>query len=55
MNSFLAAGGDDFTVFEEGTDAAVGPVDLDAFEEWLRQEEVRALPPEGRVADATAR
>lgn len=55
MNSFLAAGGDDFTVFENGTDAAVGPVDLDAFEEWLRQEEVRALPPEGRVSDATAR
>ncbi|MFE7797313.1 bifunctional metallophosphatase/5'-nucleotidase [Nocardia sp. NPDC057440] len=33
-NSFLAAGGDGFTVFTEGLDKAVGPVDLDAFETY---------------------
>lgn len=53
MNSFLAAGGDSFTVFEEGTDTTVGGLDLDALELWLAQEEVRSLPPEGRVTDAT--
>lgn len=29
-NSFLAEGGDTFTVFREGTNRVVGPVDLDA-------------------------
>ena len=53
MNSFLAAGGDGFTVFEQGTDSVVGDVDLDAFELWLAQEETRALPPTGRVTDLT--
>lgn len=55
MNSFLAAGGDSFTVFTQGEDSAVGPVDLDALELWLRQEEVRTLPPTGRITDATTR
>ncbi|WP_428028390.1 bifunctional metallophosphatase/5'-nucleotidase [Altererythrobacter sp.] len=49
MNSFLAAGGDSFTMFERGTDTTVGPVDLDAFEQWLSVDGVRALPPEGRI------
>jgi 5'-nucleotidase len=31
MNSFLATGGDGFTVFNEGSDALGGDVDLDAF------------------------
>jgi 5'-nucleotidase len=53
MNNFLASGGDSFTMFEAGTDSVVGPLDLDAFELWLRQEDVRALPPEGRVTDLT--
>ena len=30
MNNFLATGGDGFTVFNEGTDALGGAVDLDA-------------------------
>ncbi|MEV0293583.1 5'-nucleotidase C-terminal domain-containing protein [Nocardia sp. NPDC050710] len=34
-NSFLASGGDGFTVFAEGTDKTVGPTDLDAFENFL--------------------
>lgn len=53
MNSFLAAGGDSFTVFEDGTETTVGGLDLDAFEMWLAQDEIRALPAEGRVTDAT--
>ena len=53
MNSFLAAGGDSFTVFKDGTDATVGPVDLDAFETWLEQADVTALPAEVRVVNLT--
>ncbi|MFO7171447.1 MAG: 5'-nucleotidase C-terminal domain-containing protein [Bacillota bacterium] len=37
VNSFLAAGGDNFTVLTEGTDRVVGPVDLDALVEYLEQ------------------
>ncbi|MGN2639635.1 bifunctional metallophosphatase/5'-nucleotidase [Nocardia takedensis] len=47
-NSFLAAGGDGFTVFTEGTDKTVGPTDLDAFESFLAtRPTVRA--PKARV------
>jgi 5'-nucleotidase len=35
MNSFLATGGDNFTVFREGTDTLGGPLDLDALERYL--------------------
>jgi len=51
MNSFLAGGGDSFTVFEEGTDSVTGPVDLDAMEEYLRAVRVRELPPVGRITE----
>lgn len=53
MNSFLAAGGDFFTVFTDGTDSVVGPLDLDAFELWLAQEDVRQLPDTGRITEIT--
>ncbi|MFC4076377.1 bifunctional metallophosphatase/5'-nucleotidase [Salinithrix halophila] len=36
-NSFIASGGDAFTVFKEGTDKVVGPVDLDALVEYIKQ------------------
>jgi 5'-nucleotidase len=36
-NSFLAEGGDNFTVFTEGSDREVGPVDLDALVEYVKQ------------------
>ncbi len=55
MNSFLASGGDSFTLFTEGTDSVVGPLDLEAMEGWLAAAEVRALPPTGRVTDLTNR
>ncbi|SEM90400.1 bifunctional metallophosphatase/5'-nucleotidase [Lihuaxuella thermophila] len=37
VNSFLASGGDDFTVFNEGLNRIVGPVDLDALIEYIKQ------------------
>ncbi|ANY19250.1 Endonuclease YhcR precursor [Tsuneonella dongtanensis] len=51
MNSFLAAGGDSFTVFTQGTETVIGAVDLDAMEEYLRAVDVRQLPPLGRVRE----
>lgn len=53
MNSFLAAGGDTFTVFADGTDAVTGPTDLDAMEEYLGAAEMRQLPVVGRVTGLT--
>jgi hypothetical protein len=39
MNSFLASGGDNFTVFRDGTDPAGGPgLDLDALEAYRQVE-----------------
>jgi 5'-nucleotidase len=35
MNSFLATGGDGFTIFNEGTDPLGGDLDLDAFAAYL--------------------
>ncbi|SFS76956.1 bifunctional metallophosphatase/5'-nucleotidase [Marininema halotolerans] len=36
-NAFLAGGGDGFTVFNEATDKVMGPVDLDALIEYIKQ------------------
>ena len=55
MNSFLAAGGDTFTVFAQGTDAVTGPIDLDAMEAYLGAVDMRQLPDIGRVAGLTVR
>ena len=51
MNSFLAAGGDSFTEFNEGTDETTGPVDLDGFEAYLTAVPVRQLPALGRITE----
>lgn len=51
MNSFLAAGGDTFTVFSQGTDSVTGPADLDAVEDYLRAVPVRGLPATGRITE----
>jgi 5'-nucleotidase len=37
VNSFMAGGGDGFTVLEQGEDRQVGGVDLDAFVEYVEQ------------------
>ncbi|MBF6221954.1 5'-nucleotidase C-terminal domain-containing protein [Nocardia abscessus] len=44
-NSFLASGGDGFTVFTEGADTSAGPTDLDAFETFLRDKPPLQAPP----------
>lgn len=51
MNSFLASGGDGFTVFTQGTDSVTGPVDLDAMEGYMRAVPVRELPATGRITE----
>ncbi|MGB3740071.1 MAG: bifunctional metallophosphatase/5'-nucleotidase [Pontixanthobacter sp.] len=54
MNSFLASGGDGFTVFADGTDAVTGPLDLDAMEAYFAQDAITVLPGLGRMRDVSA-
>jgi len=51
MNNFLAAGGDGFTVFNEGTDALGGAQDIDAFVAAFAAAEPTgiAVPPLNRI------
>jgi 5'-nucleotidase len=49
MNSFLAAGGDNFTVFREGTNTLGGPQDLDALERYLAAAGNLAPPVPNRI------
>ncbi|HEX8261536.1 MAG TPA: bifunctional metallophosphatase/5'-nucleotidase [Allosphingosinicella sp.] len=53
MNSFLATGGDNFTVFREGSDAAGGPVDLDALEAYIAASSPLTPPVPERIRDVT--
>jgi 5'-nucleotidase len=54
MNSFLASGGDDFTIFREGQDPFVGAADVDALESYLIAAG-RLTPPVGdRVHSLTS-
>ncbi|MXP26301.1 bifunctional metallophosphatase/5'-nucleotidase [Altererythrobacter indicus] len=52
-NSFLASGGDSFTVFEKGQDKVTGENELIAFEKWLTGAKPRALPEKPRAIDET--
>ena len=52
VNNFLAAGGDGFTVFAQGTDLVGGPVDLDAFVAYLTANPGISPPPPDRVTVA---
>ena len=45
MNSFLADGGDGFSVFRTGTDVLVGGIDLDAFTAYLEAAGAPVAPP----------
>lgn len=47
-NSFLAAGGDGFSVFTQNSETLVGPIDLDALEAYLRARGAVA-PPGSRI------
>ncbi|HST37830.1 MAG TPA: bifunctional metallophosphatase/5'-nucleotidase [Allosphingosinicella sp.] len=49
MNSFLATGGDNFTVFRDGTDPYGGPLDIDAIERYLDANNPLMPPPADRV------
>lgn len=49
VNSFLADGGDDFSVLLEGTDRVGGPLDLDGLIDWLpTQAQPVAVPAVGQ-------
>ena len=49
VNNFLAAGGDGFTEFTNGTDLTGGPVDLDAFTAYLAANPGVTPPPADRI------
>lgn len=53
MNSFLASGGDNFTIFREGTDATGGVQDVDALEAYIAAAGKLAPPALGRVENRT--
>ena len=55
MNSFLAAGGDNFTIFRDGTDPVGGPQDLDALEAYIAASSPLAPPDPNRIANRTPR
>ncbi|WP_066558346.1 bifunctional metallophosphatase/5'-nucleotidase [Croceicoccus bisphenolivorans] len=55
MNSFLAAGGDGFKLFTEGTQTTTGGNDLDAMEAWIAAAPLRQLPAANRVSNLTPR
>ncbi|MGE8141546.1 bifunctional metallophosphatase/5'-nucleotidase [Novosphingobium sp. NPDC080210] len=51
-NSFLAQGGDAFTIFTAQRTAQIGVSDLEALEAWLKGTTPRAVPSEERVREA---
>jgi 5'-nucleotidase len=55
MNSFLATGGDNFTIFREGSDPAGGTLDVDALEAWIAASSPLTPPAPDRIRDVTPR
>jgi 5'-nucleotidase len=49
MNGFLQAGGDNFTVFTEGTSLLGGDIDIDAFVAWFEAHSPVAPGPRDRI------
>jgi 5'-nucleotidase len=49
MNNFLASGGDNFTVFNEGTDPLGGEIDLDALVNYFTANSPVSPGPQNRV------
>ncbi|TDC65151.1 bifunctional metallophosphatase/5'-nucleotidase [Actinomadura sp. GC306] len=49
-NNFLLGGGDGFTVFTEGTDQVLGPIDLDAFVAYFEAQGTLSPPPLTRIS-----
>lgn len=54
VNSFLASGGDSFTIFRNGRDVVTSGDDIDALEAWIKAVPVRDLPAVNRVRNLTA-
>ncbi len=50
-NSFLTEGGDGFTALAEGTDLVTGPVDIESFVEFFRQNSPVSPPPTNRTEE----
>ncbi len=50
MNNFLSTGGDGFTVFNEGTDQLGGPVDIDAFGDYITKNSPVPPGPRNRIS-----
>lgn len=50
-NSFLANGGDSYTLLAQQRGAVQGMPDIDALEAWLKTDTARAVPMENRVSD----
>jgi 5'-nucleotidase len=55
MNSFLATGGDNFTMFREGTNTFGGPLDIEAIEAYLAANNPLVPPPADRVTRLSPR
>jgi 5'-nucleotidase len=55
VNSFLADGGDGFTVLTEGEGRLGGPQDLDALIAWLRVQSPAGIDPGSRIERRAAR
>ena len=53
MNSFLASGGDNFTIFRDGTEATGGMQDVDALEAYIAAAGNLTPPALGRVENRT--
>ncbi len=49
MNNFMASGGDNYSVFTEGKDLLMGPIDVDALEVYLRANNPLTVPALGRI------
>lgn len=49
MNSFLASGGDNFTLFNQGTEVLGGDLDIDAFEAYLQAHPALVPPAADRI------
>jgi 5'-nucleotidase len=49
VNNFMAAGGDGYATFVQGTGVLTGPIDLDAVDAYLRANNPLPTPALGRI------
>jgi len=54
MNSFLATGGDNFSVFNQGTETLGGDQDIDALEAYIKANSPLAPPATDRIRNGTS-